>query len=93
MVHPRNEKLHQPTNNNPMNNLSEHFQELIKCYSSSKVHVYDDVLVYFELTEKTAPIVEKELNKLIKEKNLPLIAEQSSPNSAIRKCVFVKEKI
>ncbi len=76
-----------------MNNLSEHFQELIKCYSSSKVHVYDDVIVYFELTEKTAPIVEKELNQLIKEKNLPLIAEQSSPNSAIRKCVFVKEKI
>ena len=73
-------------------NIQTQLEKLRTEYSSSKVHVYDDVMVYFDLTEKTCPIVEKELNNLITKLNLNLIAEQSSPLSAIRKCVFVKEK-
>lgn len=75
-----------------MNKLEQDLETLRINYPYSKVHVYDDVLVYFDLTEKTSPIVEKELNDLITKLNLPLIAEQSSPSFAIRKCVVVKSK-
>lgn len=73
-------------------NLQTQLETLRTNYNNTKVHIYDDVLVYFDLTEKTSPIVENELNNLITKLNLNLIAEQSPPYSAIRKCVFVKSK-
>lgn len=73
-------------------NIQTQLEELRISYNGSKVHAYPDVLVYFDLSEKTSPVVEKELNNLITKLNLNLIAEQSSPYSAIRKCVIVKSK-
>lgn len=76
-----------------MTNIEKELETLRTNYPYTKIHLYDDCMVLFDLTEKTSPIVEKELNNLITKLNLNLIAEQSSPYSAIRKCVFVKEKI
>lgn len=75
-----------------MNKLQTQLETLRKEYNLTKVNVYDDMMVFHSLTEKTSPIVEQELNQLITKLNLPLIAEQSSPLSAIRKCVLVKSK-
>lgn len=58
--------------------MQQHLETLRKKYHSTKVTVWADSMVYFNIPNGQQEKVEKELNDLIKELKLPLVAKKSS---------------
>ena len=58
--------------------MQDHLETLRKKYHSVNVTVLDDALVYFGLHNEHLQSTEDELNKIIKENNLPLVAKKNS---------------
>lgn len=77
---------------NTQNKIDSYFNKLYTSYSSTKVKSYDDCLVYYGILIGDTFKVEKELNNIIKEHNLPLIAKSNSNNGIFHDTVLVTIK-
>lgn len=58
--------------------MQDHLETLRKKYHSINVTILDDALVYFGVPKEQLQKVEDELNNLINENKLPLVAKKSS---------------
>lgn len=58
--------------------MQDHLETLRKKYHSVNVTVLDDEMVYYNIPHKYLQSTEDELNKIIKENNLPLVAKKNS---------------
>lgn len=73
--------------------IDKHFNKLLNLYSSTNVMVYSDSLVFYKIPYGQNNRVQDELNALIMEHNLPLVAKSNeSGNRLFTDTVFVTLK-
>lgn len=73
--------------------IDKHFNKLLNLYSSTNVMVYSDSLVFYKIPYGQNNRVQDELNALIMEHNLPLVAKSNeSGNGLFADTVFVEVK-
>lgn len=73
--------------------IDKHFTTLFNLYPSTNVMVYEDSLVFYKIPYGQNNRVQDELNALIMEHNLPLVAKSNeSGNGLFADTVFVEVK-
>ena len=73
--------------------IDKHFTTLFNLYPSTNVMVYSDSLVFYKIPYGQNNRVQDELNALIMEHNLPLVAKSNeSGNGLFADTVFVEVK-
>jgi hypothetical protein len=73
--------------------IDKHFTTLFNLYPSTNVMVYSDLLVFYKIPFNQNNRVQDELNALIMEHNLPLVAKSNeSGNGLFADTVFVEVK-
>lgn len=73
--------------------IDKHFTTLFNLYPSTNVMVYRDSLVFYKIPYGFNNRVQEELNALIMEHNLPLVARSNENNNGLfADTVFVEVK-
>ena len=73
--------------------IDKHFNRLLNLYSSINVMCYEDSLVFYKIPYGMNTKIQDELNALIMEHNLPLVAKSNeSGNGLFSDTVFVEVK-
>jgi hypothetical protein len=73
--------------------IDSHFNKIRCLYGSVKVNLYEDCLIYHSIPHGFNNKVKNELNALIMEHNLPLVAKSNeSGNGLFADTVFVEVK-
>ena len=72
--------------------IDKHFNKLLNLYSSINVMCYDDSLVFYKIPYGFNTKVQDELNALIMEHNLPLVARSNGSNQLFMDTVLVTVK-
>jgi hypothetical protein len=72
--------------------IDKHFTTLFNLYPSVNVMVYNDSLVFYKIPFNQNNRVQDELNALIMEHQLPLVAKSNGSNSMFMDTVLVQVK-
>ena len=72
--------------------IDKHFTTLFNLYPSTNVMVYSDSLVFYKIPYGQNNRVQDELNALIMEHNLPLVAKSNGSNQLFMDTVLVQVK-
>ena len=72
--------------------IDKHFTTLFNLYPSTNVMVYSDSLIFYKIPFNQNNRVQDELNALIMEHNLPLVAKSNGSNQLFMDTVLVQVK-
>jgi hypothetical protein len=72
--------------------IDKHFTTLFNLYPSTNVMVYSDLLVFYKIPYGMNIKIQDELNALIMEHNLPLVAKSNGSNQLFMDTVLVTVK-